>query len=83
LRLLRNPNALVAVSKGMRAVKLCTNKILQVLNWRCWLTQVDLHNGRKMVVAVVVRNVMYRYYSDSDIECGTKSRPPRTFKTHY
>ena len=29
--LLRNPNALVAVSKGMWAVKLCTNKILQFL----------------------------------------------------
>ena len=27
--ILPNPNALVAVSKGMRAVKLCTNKILQ------------------------------------------------------
>jgi len=26
-----NPNALAAVSKGMRAVKLCTNKILQFL----------------------------------------------------
>jgi len=30
-RLLFNPNALVAVSKGLRAVKLCTNKILQFL----------------------------------------------------
>jgi len=29
--LLPNPNALVAVSKGIRAVKLCTNKILQFL----------------------------------------------------
>jgi len=28
---LPNLNALVAVSKGMRAVKLCTNKILQFL----------------------------------------------------
>ena len=27
----RNPNALVAVSKRMRAVKLCTDKILQFL----------------------------------------------------
>jgi len=27
-RLLPNPNALVAISKGMWAVKLCTNKIL-------------------------------------------------------
>jgi len=30
-RLLSNLNALVAVSKGMRAVKLCTSKILQFL----------------------------------------------------
>jgi len=30
-RLLPNLNALVAVSKGMLAVKLCTNKILQFL----------------------------------------------------
>jgi len=30
-RLLPNSNALVVVSKGMWAVKLCTNKILQFL----------------------------------------------------
>ena len=30
-RLLPNPNALATVSKGMWAVKLCTNKILQFL----------------------------------------------------
>ena len=35
-----NPKALVVVSKSVRAVKLCTNKIL--------------HNGRKTVVVVVV-----------------------------
>ena len=29
--LLPNPNVLVAVSKGTRAVKLCTNKILRFL----------------------------------------------------
>jgi len=29
--ILPNPNALVAVSKGMHTVKLCTNKILQFL----------------------------------------------------
>jgi len=28
---LPNPNALVAISNGMRAVKLCNNKILQFL----------------------------------------------------
>jgi len=56
-RLIPDPKALVAVSKGMRTVNLCTNKILQVLNWRCRLTQVDLYivyNGRKTVVVVVV-----------------------------
>jgi len=25
-----------------------------VLNWRCWLTQVDLYNDLKMVVVVIV-----------------------------
>ena len=30
-RLLRNPNALVAVSNGMWAVKLCSNRIVQFL----------------------------------------------------
>ena len=30
-RLLPNQNAMVAVSNGMRAVKLCTNKIIQFL----------------------------------------------------
>jgi len=46
---------LVAVSKGMWAVKLCTNNILQLSGgWRCRLTQVDLYNGRKTGVVVVV-----------------------------
>jgi len=39
-----NPKALVVVSKSVRAVKFCTNKIL--------------HNGRKTVVVVVVVVVM-------------------------
>ena len=30
-RILANPNALVVISKDMRAVKLCANKILQFL----------------------------------------------------
>jgi len=30
-QVLPNPNALVAVNKGMRPVKLCTNRILQLL----------------------------------------------------
>ena len=33
-RLLPNLNALVAISKGMRPVKLCTDKILQFCHWR-------------------------------------------------
>jgi len=42
-------NALVAISKGMQAVKLCTNKILQFLT----VADFDLYNGHKMVVVVV------------------------------
>jgi len=42
--IVRNPNALVTVSKGMWAAKLCTNKIL-IFNWRCQLMQADLYNG--------------------------------------
>ena len=51
---LPNPNALVAISKGMRAVKLCTNKIFK------FLTQVDLYNGRKALVVVV--HSLYWFY---------------------
>jgi len=44
----------------MRAVKLCINKQNPpVLNWRCWLTQVDLYNGCKTVVVVVVVSVKF------------------------
>jgi len=39
-----NPNALVAFSKVMQAVKLCCNEILQ-----CWLMQIVLQKGHKMV----------------------------------
>jgi len=50
--LLPNPSVLVAVSKGVQAVKLCSNKILQFLigvpaNAGC------LYNGHKIVVVVV------------------------------
>jgi len=46
----------------VRAVKLCTNKILQFLTggaaaWKFRLTQVDLYNGRKTVVVVVSKEV--------------------------
>jgi len=43
------------VSKGMRAVKLCTNKILLLFNWRCRLTEVELYNGRKTVVVLFIK----------------------------
>jgi len=55
-RLFPNPNALVAVGKGMRAVKLCNNKILQFLTGGA--VPVDLYNGRKTFVVVVVVVVM-------------------------
>ena len=37
----------------MQAVKLCTNKVLQFLT-EVRLMHFDLHNGRKLVVVVVV-----------------------------
>jgi len=42
--ILPNPNALVAIGKGMWVVKLYSNRILQ------FLTQVILYNGNKKVV---------------------------------
>jgi len=44
-------NALAANNKGMWPVKLSSSKIL---NWGCWLIQVILYNGRKMVVVAGV-----------------------------
>ena len=44
---------LVAVSKGMQAVKLVQQNP-PVLNWWCRLTQVDMCNGRKMVVVGLI-----------------------------
>jgi len=40
-------------SKGMRAVKLCTNNI-PILNWRCRLMQTDLYNGCKTVIILLL-----------------------------
>ena len=54
LQHLRNPNALVAVSKGMWAVKLYQQNP-PVLYWRCWLTQANLYNSRKIVVVISAR----------------------------
>jgi len=59
-RLLPNPSVLVAVSNGLRALKLCTNKI--VLSCRCRLTQVDLYNCHKTVVVVCcLEEPLHRY----------------------
>jgi len=55
-RLLPNPNVLVAISKGMPAVKLCINKILQ------FLMQVDLYNGRKTVLLCVYVMTISTYF---------------------
>ena len=49
LRLLPNLNVLAAITKGMWAVELCTNKNPPVHNWECQLTQVDLYSGCKTV----------------------------------
>ena len=48
---------MVAISKDMWAVKHLHQQNPPVLNWRCQLTQVDLYNGHKMVVVVVVAEV--------------------------
>ena len=53
-RLLPNRNALVAIRKGMRAVKICTNKILLFFNWMCQIMQVDLYSGNKTVAVVLL-----------------------------
>jgi len=49
------------VSKGMQAVKLGTKKP-PVFNGRCWLMQVDLYNGSKMVVDVVAACWVSSFY---------------------
>jgi len=38
----------------MRAVKLCFNKFPPILNWGCLLVQVNLYNGQKVVIVVLV-----------------------------
>ena len=45
----------------MRTVKLCINKILQFLTG-VRLKQVDLYNGHKMVVDVVVTHIIHHTY---------------------
>ena len=61
-RLLPNPNVLVAISKGMWAIKLHQQNP-PILNWRCRLTQVDLYNGHKMVVVVLCKNAIHTWTS--------------------
>jgi len=64
----RNPSAYLllfsfdalAVSKGMPAAKLCNKSNSSVLSWRCRLMQVELYNGCKMVVVVVVTFLVAR-----------------------
>ena len=59
ISLLPNPNALVAVSEGMRAVQLCpTNS--SFLTGGAGITQVVLYNGHKAAVNVNV-NVNSRF----------------------
>jgi len=47
-------NGLVAVSKGMWAVKVCSNKILQFLTDSAGKHRLTSYNGHKMVVHVLV-----------------------------
>ena len=56
--LLPNPNALVVVSKGTRAAKLCSIKSSNI-DWGCWLTQVILYNGRKKSSADCLPDVSF------------------------
>ena len=51
--LLPSPIALVAVSKRMLTVRLLQQNP-PVLNWGCWLTQIVLCNGSKMVVGASI-----------------------------
>jgi len=60
ISLLPNPNALVAVSEGMRAVQLCPDKLLRFLTGGAGITQVVLCNGHKAAVNVNV-NVNSRF----------------------
>ena len=56
--LLPNPNALAAVIKGSITMH---QQHPPVVNGRCWLMQVDLNNGHKTVVDVLVSNICQLY----------------------
>jgi len=45
-------------------IKTLLQQNLPVLNWRCWLMQVVLYNGCKMVVVVVVLIYTTGYHQD-------------------
>jgi len=47
-----------------------------VLNWRCWLTQVDLYNGHKMVGVVVVHSLSSQYSCSTSIAIGVERVGP-------
>jgi len=51
-------NALVAVIKGIRVVKFCSNINPPVLNCGCQASQVVLYNGHKMVVIVQSKRLL-------------------------
>ena len=55
-RLLLNPNILGAPNKGMQVVKPHSSQIFSVLSWACWLMQIVLCRGCKMVIVVVLVN---------------------------
>ena len=58
---------LATVGKDMLAVKRWLQQSPPVLNWDCWLTQIDLCNGHKTVVVLTANffesiRLLYVYY---------------------
>jgi len=65
-----NPNALAAIRKEMRAEKFYYSKVLQLLPGGAgW---VDLYNGRKMAVVIVIL-VLYYPMAMHQLSATTKS----------
>ena len=76
LCLLPNPNALVAVSKGMTAAKLSSHEIHPVLDWDCWLTRGvarrcggEGRTGRHLLGAVNGRKLFF-LNSRENLDCN-------------
>jgi len=66
-----NQNMLIAVSKGVLAVKL-----LQYIDWGSQLTQLDLHNDYKMFVcAYVCLRPVVQYWMSDLIMCINTTLP--------